>query len=897
MKKNIILAAAIILLLAVGTFCGFLIYDSYNSSKQPSPEEMFDIAALIKENEDTAFAFLEESENVLPENMIGYAVDFAVDISFDDTSETALKVQADKIFEKVDAISPNTMVIRYSEKMNYAPDGFDVLSYLVQKADSEGMYVVLLTDSEDLPLNKADDSEFAEKVKNYNVDAVAVDVSAESGNISKEIGKLKETFNQQDIKLGIYCKNSPSENVKSVVADATADFCFVQFDCSTENGVENVVKQWSEIGLSCNLPVYAILRNDLVCTSESWTLPTEIYEQVRLIYNYGGFSGYVAYSHKKLSTDDNHTATKLFSYNESFNDSDYTALIFTDISIKDNKEVVFAGTTDKNHPLHVWSTAKNKWQSVETTGDNGGFSVAVPLRQGENKIVVKHKNSRYTYYVDRAVDVMTDYSAVIEKGSVILTVRAVKDAKVYASLANTQLVELQPGQADDKGYVTYTATYEPDPRMGNLTPDDISYAATFAGIDDIVMCGKEKEISPYDDHGLGKATICRTQRDYSETTSADTEKDMSDPTCTPQLAGAYGYVEKTGVSENKFLLYLDSGMKVYGASSRLILDGFVLPDNRVNLESAVCTDETSFEFSSDYGSFIKINIAPQQYYKGYLQRVYNVEEFTAEYVDVIFTDTAECSYNIQPDLTSSNVFERLEWYSNSEEKSITLRLFLKNKGDFGGYSFERCENGNVKLSFRPKVKVLQGAVIMIDPGHGGYGAPGTKSSLNIYEKEVTLSTALSVAKILRDNGATVIMTRTTDEAHSLYERAQMIRKYEPDVFVSIHNDGSEDVTWYGTHTFYYKNYSMPLADAIHKQIVTAYRTYYYNDPETPEYTAVDKGIKFYPFQVTRVEECPSVLIECGYLTNDVDAIMLTDTNGQLILATAIAQGIVDYIAG
>lgn len=88
---------------------------------------------------------------------------------------------------------------------------------------------------------------------------------------------------------------------------------------------------------------------------------------------------------------------------------------------------------------------------------------------------------------------------------------------------------------------------------------------------------------------------------------------------------------------------------------------------------------------------------------------------------------------------------------------------------------------------------------------------------------------------------------------------------------------------------------MPLADAIHKQVVGAYRSYYYTDPNSDAYKNVDKKIKFYPYQVTRIEECPSVLVECGYLSNEYDAKFLCDKNGQKIIATAIAQGIVDYI--
>lgn len=896
MKRKAILITAILLLLAVGAFCAFLIYDSYNYSEEMSTDEMLDIPTQITENEDSAFAFLKESDNVLPDNMRGYVVDMAVDISFDDTTEAALKAEAESIFEKVDAILPNTVVIKYSDNINYAPSGFDVLSYFTEKAKEQELYVVMLLDGEEFPINKTGEKEILEKTGKYNVNAVMLDVSEETGDISKKVQSIKDGINQKDIKFGIFCQDSPNESIKNLVINSATDFCFVQLNYSTENGVENIIKQWAAIGLSCNSPVYGILRNDLVRSSTGWTQPTEIYEQVRLLYNNGGFSGCVMHSHAKLRTDDNQTATKLFSYNESFNDSDYTALIFTDVEIKNNEEIIFYGTTDKNYPLHVWCTANGKWQQVSTQGDEGNFAVSIPLSKGENKVVVKHKNARYTYFIDRAVDVMSEYSAVVDGNKAVLTVKAVKDAKVYASLANTVLVELEATGAETDGYITYSATYELKGWLRALTSDDISYAAVYGGINDIVMCGKEKALSPYDNHGLGTATICRVERDYAETTSSTSNEDISDPTCTPQLAGAYGYVQDVGVCENKVLLYLNSGMKLYCASTRLILDGFVLPDNSVNLESVNCSEETSLEFSFNYNSFIQTVIAPQKYYKGYLQRIYNVEEFSAEYVDILFMNTTQCSYDVEPDFSASNVIERAEWYSNAQEKFMTLRLYLKNKGDFGGYSFERCDNGNIKISLKKKAEVLSGTVIMLDPGHGGYGAPGTNSNMNIYEKEVTLAIALQTAQILRNHGATVIMTRTDDKALSLSERAGLIREYEPDIFVSIHNDGSEDVSWYGTHTFYYKNFSMPLAGAIHKQMVNAYRTYYYTDPASEEYTAVDKGIKFYPFLVTRVEECPSVLIECGYLTNAVDSVFLTDSNGQLILATAIAQGIVDYIA-
>lgn len=887
MKRKLPIIIAIVLLLVVGAFCAFLIYDAYKTEETPTGE-MPDISEQIKTYEETAFAFLNESENILPDDMRGYIVDPSADMNFADTSEDALKKSAENVFEKVDAILPNTVVIKFSEKINYAPNGFDVLSYLVDRAKEQELYVIFLLDGKE-----TDKDKILEKTIKYNMDAVMIHTG--NSDISQKVKNIKEHLNSKDIKFGVYCEDAPNDNIIKNIN--SADFCFVQINHSSENGGENIIKQWAQIALANNNFVYGVIRNDLVKSGAGWTQSNEVNNLVKLLYNHGGFSGCVMYSHAKLRTDDNDTATNLYSYYEYFNNVDYTALTFTDVEIKNNAEIIFSGTTDKDYPTHVWCTENGKWQSIPTQGEDGKFTANIPLALGENKVVVKHKNARYTYYIDRAVDVLTEYQAVVADGVVTLTAKAVKGAQVFASLANTVPIQMKATETEENGYVTYTATYELNDWLAPLTAEQVSFAATYRGIDDIVMCGKTKEITPYDNHNLGTATVCRVEKNYSETTSTASEDDTSDPTCTPQLAGSYGYVEEVTVCDNHVLLYLTSGMKLHCDNTRLIVGGYVMPDNSVKLESIEHSDGTTLTFSSSYDTFIKMILAPQNYYTGYLERIYNVDSFEAEYVDIIFMDTAQCSYTAEPDFTLSDVVSKAEWYANDEEDFMILRLYLKNKGDFGGYSYEKAENGQIKITLRKKAASLEGTVIMLDPGHGGYGSPGTNSNMKIYEKDVVFAIAEKTAQILREHGATVIMTRSGDEALFLNERVKMTRDCDPDVFVSIHSDGSDSKSLYGTHTFYYRSFSMPLADAIHKQIVNAYRTYYYNDPASKEYEKVDMDIKFFPYMVTRVEECPSVLVECGYLTNENDARFLTDPNGQAVLATAIAQGIVDFLAG
>ena len=58
--------------------------------------------------------------------------------------------------------------------------------------------------------------------------------------------------------------------------------------------------------------------------------------------------------------------------------------------------------------------------------------------------------------------------------------------------------------------------------------------------------------------------------------------------------------------------------------------------------------------------------------------------------------------------------------------------------------------------------------------------------------------------------------------------------------------------------------------------------------------APDGGVRYYPFRVTRIEECPAVLVECGYLSNPTECAYACDDNVNSRMAKAIAQGIEDY---
>mgnify|MGYP003482738284 CR=1 FL=1 len=99
----------------------------------------------------------------------------------------------------------------------------------------------------------------------------------------------------------------------------------------------------------------------------------------------------------------------------------------------------------------------------------------------------------------------------------------------------------------------------------------------------------------------------------------------------------------------------------------------------------------------------------------------------------------------------------------------------------------------------------------------------------------------------------------------------------------------------GTHTFYFRSYSKPLAQAINENLVYNYRNYIYSPGDT-NYSHVNRGTKYYPFYVTRLDNCPSVLVETGFMSNAIEGQVLTDDNCQYWLADGIAKGIEQYFA-
>lgn len=419
---------------------------------------------------------------------------------------------------------------------------------------------------------------------------------------------------------------------------------------------------------------------------------------------------------------------------------------------------------------------------------------------------------------------------------------------------------------------------------------------------------QNKLLSPYENHGLGSAKMLMTIDDYVETTSSADKNVFSHPENSPLIKGTIDYFIDSNYYKNRLFYNLKSGRKVQWKSeegsqiksndiiySKIIEDGYKMPANTLKFMTSVSSkNSTDLYIRPDWLIPINISFAPISYFNGYGNRPWNLKAFSAQYMDIDFYYTK--SYSGSLNFPKDSIISKGEWLKNSNKETVTLRLYFNDAGAFLGYDISLTESGYIKISLKNKSESLDGKIIVFDPGHGGHD-PGTVSLVDgkTGEKGIVLNIAQKAAEILRQRGAEVILTRDDDCFLTLREREDVTREINPDAFVSIHCNSHTNGTPYGAETYYYYPFSMPLADSLQNFIVSTYKNNIYLDK--PEMKNIDRGIRYYPFYVTRVENCPSVLLELGFLSNSNDFYALINLDNQNTLAMAIADGITEYFGG
>ena len=190
-------------------------------------------------------------------------------------------------------------------------------------------------------------------------------------------------------------------------------------------------------------------------------------------------------------------------------------------------------------------------------------------------------------------------------------------------------------------------------------------------------------------------------------------------------------------------------------------------------------------------------------------------------------------------------------------------------------------------------------IILIDPGHGGYDG-GAKSKNGTVEKHINLSVALKVKGALEKEGYKVFMTRDKDESlndpsgskysskkvEDLTNRCNKKKEVNCDMFISIHQNTFPKGSVKGAQVWYSSfEESKYLARVIQESLKE------YLDPTNNriEKPALDT------YKILRDGyEAPSIIVECGFITNYEEEQKLKDEAYQQKIAEAIAESVNKY---
>ena len=502
------------------------------------------------------------------------------------------------------------------------------------------------------------------------------------------------------------------------------------------------------------------------------------------------------------------------------------------------------------------------------------------------------------------IQVTASYSGqtqTVNGASVSVNAEEIEQPTVVQTLPETTLTETLPQFTEPTSQdVSQGESSSENSENSVVSTDYTSTTSATTTTQEAIQTGKVElfeQLTPDRYNGVsGKSKMVIVNCDYAETLPATTTSDISYPYYTPLPKGTVDYIKST-VSYSGINYYvLRSGRRVYQKQVKYIDSGYNMPSNEIRTVGVKkTTDSTDITLTLKWRVPFNVRENPQSYYTQTQGRPYSVKSLTAEYVDIVFyyTDKVDTAPQF-----SSNIISRATWIDGSDGTKI-LRMFLKKQGCFYGIKYFYNSDGTLTLSIKERNSTaISGKVVMLDAGHGGSdpGAIGAVvvGSSNVHEATINLSIANKMKAKLEALGATVIMTRTSSaQTLSLDERVVKCRNANPDIFVAVHCDSSESSSPSGTTAYYYKSYAYPLAKYIGAGIVNAYKNTVYASNGTMA-ARVDKGTNVMAFRVTRVEECPAVLIEFGFVSNVVECKALTVDSNQDALAQGAVNGIVDY---
>ncbi len=236
-------------------------------------------------------------------------------------------------------------------------------------------------------------------------------------------------------------------------------------------------------------------------------------------------------------------------------------------------------------------------------------------------------------------------------------------------------------------------------------------------------------------------------------------------------------------------------------------------------------------------------------------------------------------------------------YKRKLEILMTLMILIASFY-IGKYSAAVVEAGSRAVAQRMSEEEKQesGKTVVIDAGHGGFDS-GKVGLKGVLEKDINLAIALKLRTLLEQEGITVIMTRETDDGlydegeankkqQDMKRRCSLINEAKPRAAVSIHQNSFTQESVKGPQVFYYETSveGKRLAEILQNTLNELLEI-----SRPREMKANDT------YYLLRKTEVPTVIVECGFLSNQEEAALLSTEEYQNRTAEAICKGILAYL--
>lgn len=662
---------------------------------------------------------------------------------------------------------------------------------------------------------------------------------------------------------------------------------------TTATPFDTVLRWWNTVLDGTDVKLY-VSHASYRYEDGEWDSPEgQLTEQVEYARSERSYRGSIFYGYDEINRNINSASTDLL---KAFTDE----ILYTDIAsnghgvtvsspangtVLNSATTYLVGMSDPHYPLTLNGKKIGRTKS-------GFFSLYVTLERGENTFTFIQNGKEYThtlYYNSTTGTAPTEQSIILDSFSVIQTYPAydvaTSDTELWISCVapygsyvtasfNGNVYELvlisEPAQKyTDSGYMG--ATYGklltlPTAAEGTVldTGNIIFTASTYTNTASAEGCRVRLM-------GKGAKIAVTVLNDYTHLKFTETSSYYNDYTV--QSAGMTDFI----VSQRNGFYQLRMGGYV---SENDVRETEIFPTDLTEIQSVSVVQ-------SKNGTEIRIECLDKPAYYG----VVDGGRFVLTFYN-INADTAP-----EPIISENPLFEGCEVIRLPDSNRVRYAFPLFDKRNFYGFDLKYEDSPYIKEKYtvvtlrNPKnidlnrEKPLDGITVVLDAGHGGWDNGAAGAMAGFAEKNVNLAITLQAEKMLKELGATVILTRSDDTAVELLDRTAFLEELEPDLCVSIHQNSMNydvDITKIrGTLSLYCMDSGLLLAECMGEAVSEAMNRNYL-------------GANYQMLAMCRNPKFPAALVEIGFMTSMEEYEQMANGSGIEKAAQGITDGIMRY---